>query len=119
VVIIGDVDYRNFKKLELVMRRLVAGRGVMRVLFIIPDERGVGSQAITLCHDMGTHFLKVPKLLAHRQNGDKIRNGVILRELEPHVVLFFAHDLSVPHIEGVKNLADRAYKKGVKVVHLK
>lgn len=101
------------------MNRLVSGRGVMRVLFIIPDGRGVGGQAITICNSLGAHYVKLPKLLVHRNNGDKLRNGVILRELKPDVVLFFARDLYLPQLEGIKDLADRADAKGIKVVHFK
>lgn len=116
-VVIGDVNYRKFKKLERVMRRLTSGRGVQRVVFIIPDQRGVGAQAITICHHLGTQFVHVPKLLIYKTNAEPLRNNFILRELKPHVVLFFAEDLYVPHLAGIKDLADKADSKSIKVVH--
>lgn len=118
-VIIGDVNYRKFNKLERVMRHLTAGRGVQRVVFIIPDQRGVGAQAVTICHALGTQFIHVPKLQTYRTNAEPFRNNFLLRELKPHVVLFFAEDLYVQHLAGAKDLADKADSKGIKVVHYK
>lgn len=116
-VIIGDVDYRKFKKLEKVMGHLTAGRGVQRVVFIIPDQRGVGAQAVTICHALGTQFLVVPKLQVYGPTAAELRNNFLLRELRPHVILFFAEDLYVQHLAGVKDLADKADSKGIRVVH--
>jgi len=119
VAIVGDHSFNGFKKLEAVMRRLTSGRGVARVVFIIVDSRGVGGHAVTVCHELGTHYLSVPKLLAYRDQAEARRNNFVLRFLKPHVVLIFAKDLYTPHVAGARDLADKADKLGIRVVHFK
>lgn len=92
-----------------VIRKVLDGRGVMKVLFAHGGAPGADSLCEWICHDMGIHsFICRHRMKKYGKGGGPMRNRIILREFDPHVVLAFGEG---PGTEDSVKIAIEAGKK--------
>jgi len=98
------------QKMRRALKKITDSRGVIKVLVGHGGAPGADSLAEWICHDMGIHsFICRARWKKYGRKAGPMRNRVLSREFDPHVVLAFGGD------RGTADSVELATKAGKKV----
>jgi YspA, cpYpsA-related SLOG family len=112
VLVCGSRTYRDGDKIERALARLVRGRGVFRIVVCEGGARGADTLAKKAAHELGIHVFECDAVWArYGHSAGPIRNRVMLRLFEPHVVLAFKDTKDTTNYNsGTDDMVARARK---------